>query len=170
MDNLWAPWRHAYVAANKPEKKPSDCFFCDGIQASTDKENLLVARLNHHCLYLNKFPYNNGHLLIAPTTHKGDFSQLTNQELLSSSLAIQHILPILSSIMHPDGFNIGMNHGAAAGAGVPSHLHWHIVPRWNGDTNFMPVLNDTKVIVQSLDSLYDLLTQAFRDNPFPDNC
>lgn len=170
MDNLWAPWRHSYIATNKPDTNTPSCFFCQGLMENSDKSNLLLTRLKHNCIYLNKFPYNNGHLLIAPLEHKGDLAQLNQNQMLSFTLAIRHLLEILKSIMNPDGFNIGMNHGAAAGAGVPSHLHWHIVPRWQGDTNFMPVIHNTKVIVQSLESLYDLLSKAIVEKPFPKEC
>ena len=173
MDNLWAPWRHAYIAANKPEIKDS-CFICSAKNHPFDKHNdrqsLLVKRLRFSLVLLNKFPYNNGHLLICPLDHTGDLGQLNEKQILSNALTIQHLLKILQDLINPDGFNIGMNHGSAAGAGVPGHLHWHIVPRWNGDTNFMPVLTSTKVIVQSLDSLFDLLIQSIEKHPFPEEC
>jgi len=173
MENLWAPWRHAYVAATKPEIKDS-CFICSAknplFDNYNDKQNLLVKRLRYSLVLLNKFPYNNGHLLICPLNHTGDLGQLDEKQLLSNALTIQHLLKIMKDLINPDGFNIGMNHGAAAGAGIPGHLHWHIVPRWNNDTNFMPVLANTKVIVQSLDSLFDLLTQSIEKKPFPEEC
>jgi ATP adenylyltransferase len=106
---------------------------------------------------LNRFPYNNGHLLVAPKSHKGRPDQLTNPELLDLQLVLRDMLAIIEKKMSPDGFNLGLNLGKVAGAGLPGHLHWHIVPRWNGDTNFMPVLTDTRVISQSLEALYDLL-------------
>ncbi len=173
MDNLWAPWRHAYIAATKPEKKDS-CFICAAKNPlfgnNDDRQNLLVKRLRFSLVLLNKYPYNNGHLLICPLDHTGDLAHLDEKQLLSNALTTQHLLKILKELINPDGFNIGMNHGAAAGAGVPGHLHWHIVPRWNGDTNFMPVLSGTKVIVQSLDSLFDLLIQSIEKHPFPEGC
>ena len=113
---------------------------------------------------LNRFPYNNGHLLIAPLEHKGSFEELTEDELLASQIEIQKYLKLLQNSMNPDGFNVGLNLGKVAGAGLPGHLHWHIVPRWNGDTNFMPVLADTKVIPQSLQSLYNLLKEQIEQN------
>ena len=173
MDNLWVPWRHAYIAATKPEKKDS-CFICAAknplFDNNDDRQNLLVKRLRFSLVLLNKYPYNNGHLLICPLDHTGDLAHLDEKQLLSNALTTQHLLKILKELINPDGFNIGMNHGAAAGAGVPGHLHWHIVPRWNGDTNFMPVLSGTKVIVQSLDSLFDLLIQSIEKHPFPEGC
>jgi ATP adenylyltransferase len=106
---------------------------------------------------LNKYPYNNGHLLIGPLRHVGRLDELTSVELLEINETLRKMVAILEKLIKPDGFNIGVNLGRVAGAGLPGHIHWHIVPRWNGDTNFMPVLTDTKVIVQSLDALFDVL-------------
>jgi ATP adenylyltransferase len=106
---------------------------------------------------LNRFPYNNGHLLVAPKAHHGRLQDLDAETLLVTMQTVQRMVAALDELMHPDGYNIGLNLGSVAGAGLPGHLHWHIVPRWHGDTNFMPVLGDTKVISQSLDGLYDLL-------------
>jgi ATP adenylyltransferase len=159
VDQLWAPWRLAYVAAPKTEEKPKDagCFICRGVAGANDRANLLVHRTDLSAVVLNRFPYNNGHLLIAPKAHKGRPDELTEAELLDLQLVLRRMIGILERRMTPDGFNVGLNLGAAAGAGLPGHLHWHVVPRWNGDTNFMPVFSDTKVIAQSLDALYDLL-------------
>jgi ATP adenylyltransferase len=109
---------------------------------------------------LNRFPYNNGHLLIAPKAHKGRLDELTTEETLDLQQTLTRMVDVLERLMKPEGFNVGLNLGKAAGAGLPGHLHWHVVPRWNGDTNFMPVLADTRVIAQSLDALYDLLAPA----------
>jgi ATP adenylyltransferase len=108
---------------------------------------------------LNRYPYNNGHLLVCPRSHTGRLDELQPDELLDVQLVLRQMVAILQKRMAPDGFNVGLNLGRAAGAGVPGHLHWHIVPRWNGDTNFMPVVAETKVISQSLDALYDLLRE-----------
>ena len=158
MDQLWAPWRQAYVAAPKAEKKDDGCFLCRGVAESDDRANLVVLRSALSVVVLNRFPYNNGHLLVAPKAHKARPDELTEAELLDLQLVLRTMLGVLERRMTPDGFNVGLNLGAAAGAGLPGHLHWHAVPRWNGDTNFMPVFSDTRVIVQSLDSLYALLT------------
>ena len=158
MDQLWAPWRLAYVANPKEKERPADdCFICRGVTSSDDRENLLVHRSGLSVVVLNRFPYNNGHLLVAPVTHKGRPEELSHEELLDLQLVLRKMLGVLEKLMTPDGFNVGLNLGKVAGAGLPGHLHWHIVPRWNGDTNFMPVVADTKVIPQSLDTLYDLL-------------
>jgi len=160
VDQLWAPWRLAYVANPKEKDKPptpEECFLCRGVAGADDRANLLVYRSGLSVVVLNRFAYNNGHLLVAPKAHKGKPDELTPDELLDLQLVLRKMLGVLEKIMTPDGFNVGLNLGKVAGAGLPGHFHWHIVPRWNGDTNFMPVLADTKVIVQSLDSLYDLL-------------
>lgn len=158
MDQLWAPWRLAYAANSKPAGDGS-CFVCRGLSEGDDRANLIVLRTSLAVVVLNRFPYNNGHLLVCPLAHKSGLEDLTDAE----SLELQHLLTrtmgVLRARISPDGFNVGLNLGRVAGAGVPGHLHWHVVPRWNGDTNFMPVLTDTKVIVQSLDSLYDVLKQ-----------
>jgi ATP adenylyltransferase len=166
MDQLWAPWRLSYVASAKAPAPTDPCFICRGLDAGppaeTDRANLIVQRTPLSVVLLNRFPYNNGHLLIAPRAHKGRLDELTSEELLETMETLRRMLPLLGDLMHPDGYNIGLNLGQAAGAGLPGHLHWHVVPRWNGDTNFMPILADVKVIVQSLDALYDLLTARLR--------
>lgn len=158
MDQLWAPWRMAYVATNKPEKGES-CFICQGRDEKTDRENLIVRRTPSSLVILNRFPYNNGHLLIAPQGHKARLDELTVEEMVDVHETLRQSIQRLEKLMQPQGFNVGLNLGAAAGAGLPGHLHWHVVPRWNGDTNFMPVVGDVRVIVQSLDALYQLLTR-----------
>jgi ATP adenylyltransferase len=157
MDLLWAPWRLAYVATAKKPAPDDPCFICAGLAASQDRHHLLVWRRPRSLVVLNRFPYNNGHLLVAPRSHKGQLHELTSEELLEVMETLRHMVGVLDELMHPDGYNIGLNLGQAAGAGLPGHLHWHVVPRWNGDTNFMPILTDAKVIVQSLDALFDLL-------------
>jgi ATP adenylyltransferase len=159
MDQLWAPWRLSYVGAGKSPSAPDACFLCDGLAGSQDRANLIVLRTPLSVVVLNRFPYNNGHLLIAPREHKGRLDQLTPDELLETMETMRRLIGVLDELMHPDGYNVGLNLGAAAGAGLPGHLHWHVVPRWRGDTNFMPILADVKVIVQSLDALYELLTE-----------
>jgi ATP adenylyltransferase len=162
MDQLWAPWRLSYVAATKPPSAGDACFLCTGLADNNDRKHLIALRTPLSVVMLNRFPYNNGHLLIAPRSHKGRLDELTSEELLETMETLRLTVRVLEELMQPDAFNIGLNLGRAAGAGLPGHLHWHIVPRWNGDTNFMPVLADVKVIVQSLDSLYDLLVERLR--------
>ncbi len=162
MEQIWAPWRLSYVAAAKPPEEGQPCFICGGLAADDDRANLIAWRLPHTVVVLNRFPYNNGHLLIAPRNHKGELADLTAEEVMESQQTLTRLIEVLRDLMHPEGFNIGLNLGRVAGAGLPGHLHWHLVPRWNGDTNFMPVVADVKVIVQSLDSLWDLLVGRLR--------
>ena len=161
MDQLWAPWRLSYVAQpNKPKPADDECFICRGLAGADDRTNLIAQRGRLSCVVLNRFPYNNGHLLIAPLAHKGRLDELTPEEMLDLQETLRRMVALLERRMTPDGFNVGLNLGRAAGAGRPGHLHWHVVPRWDGDTNFMPVVADVKVIVQSLDALYDLIREA----------
>jgi ATP adenylyltransferase len=162
MDHLWAPWRLSYVASAKPPADSDPCFVCRGLAEERDRENLIVLRSPASVVLLNRFPYNNGHLLIAPRQHIGQLTSLDAPQIGSVMETMQCMLRLLDDLMHPDGYNIGLNQGAAAGAGLPGHLHWHVVPRWHGDTNFMPVLGDVKVIAQSLDTLYDLLVERLQ--------
>jgi ATP adenylyltransferase len=158
MDRLWAPWRLAYIESAKEPSEGDPCFICRALAETDDRKNLVVFRGERSAVILNRFPYNNGHLLVAPRAHKGTLAELQSDETLEIMDTVRRMAGLLDVLMHPDGHNVGLNLGRAAGAGLPGHLHWHIVPRWVGDTNFMPVLSDTKVISQSLDALYDLLT------------
>jgi ATP adenylyltransferase len=162
MEQIWAPWRLAYIAAAKPPAKDDPCFICQGLAEQDDRKNLIVLRTPLSVVILNRFPYNNGHLLIAPRAHKGQLAELASDELLETMETLRCMVQSLDRALHPDGYNIGLNLGRVAGAGLPGHLHWHIVPRWQGDVNFMPVLADTKVIAQSLDSLYNLLVEQLK--------
>jgi ATP adenylyltransferase len=159
LEQLWAPWRLSYVATAQAPTPHDPCFLCRGLADSDDRKNLIVRRTPRSVVVLNRFPYNNGHLLVAPLAHKGRLDELDAAELLETQESLRHMVRLLDALLHPDGYNVGLNLGHAAGAGLPGHLHWHVVPRWHGDTNFMPVLADTKVIVQSLDALYDLLRE-----------
>lgn len=162
MDQLWAPWRLAYISRPALPKEGDDCFICRGLAESDDRKNLIVERTQLGVVVLNRFPYNNGHLLIAPKTHKGRLDELTADESQDLQRTLAKMVQVIESEMRPEGFNIGLNLGKVAGAGLPGHLHWHVVPRWNGDTNFMPVIGDVKVISQSLESLFDLLSTALK--------
>jgi ATP adenylyltransferase len=167
MDQLWAPWRLAYVANSaKPGEDPG-CFLCRGLADADDRRHLIALRTARSAVVLNRFPYNNGHLLVAPLAHKGRLDELDDKELLDLQLTLRRMIAALNEAMSPDGYNVGLNLGRVAGAGLPGHLHWHVVPRWNGDTNFMPVLADVKVISQALDALYDLLTDQLKESQAP---
>lgn len=156
---LWAPWRLQYIKAPKEERQEG-CFLCNYVAEQNDTENLVVARNAHAITLLNRYPYNNGHLLIAPLSHKSDLEQLNDDEMLDCMRALQQMVAVMKRCLGPQGFNIGVNLGQVAGAGLPGHVHWHIVPRWSGDTNFMTVVSDTTVIPQSLQALYELLKET----------
>ncbi|MCF6156773.1 MAG: HIT domain-containing protein [Candidatus Brocadia sp.] len=151
MKNLWAPWRIAYI---QEQPKENGCFLCDSFQGNQDEKHLIVYRGKECFCILNKYPYNNGHLMIVPNKHKPDISDLTDQEMLEIMKLTRDMKELLMAIMKPEGFNLGINLGRSAGAGLVGHFHLHIVPRWNGDTNFMPIISDVKVIPQSLEDLY----------------
>ncbi len=157
MKNIWAPWRKEFILSKKEE----NCFFCEAVKENQDRKNLVLYRGEECFCILNKYPYNNGHLMVAPNLHKDDLSKLSSSEMLELMTLTRDMKSILSKRMNPDGFNLGINMGKVAGAGVEGHIHLHIVPRWEGDTNFMPVISDTKVIPQSLDDLYVELKDCF---------
>ena len=166
-EQLWAPWRMAYIENFKQEGEAAGgCFLCRyRDEASLDAQNLVVARGETSFVVMNRFPYNNGHLLVAPLAHKGRLDELTDDELLGCQHQLREMAELCGRVMKPDGFNIGLNLGRAAGAGLPGHLHWHLVPRWSGDTNFMTVVDDVRVISQSLQSLYAALRSQLAQQP-----
>ena len=163
--NLWAPWRISYIKSLAEE---SDCFICDYQgNPQQDRDNLVLWRTSHFIVILNRFPYNNGHLLIAPARHIADLAEASDDELLELAKLIRQCQKALALAISPHGFNVGMNFGRCAGAGLPGHLHAHIVPRWDGDTNFMCVCSGTDVISQSLRELYELLKDTSGRNNLP---
>ncbi|MCP4653515.1 MAG: HIT domain-containing protein [Candidatus Omnitrophica bacterium] len=156
MDKLWAPWRIKYVS----QKKPKGCIFCHAYKEKKDTKNLVAYRSKHCFVILNLFPYNNGHLMVVPNRHVDSLERLTDSEILDINSTTKKMLIILKKSLKCQGFNIGMNIGKMAGAGIDKHIHSHIVPRWLGDTNFMPSIAKTKVISQSLKGLYALLKKG----------
>ncbi|HKW59913.1 MAG TPA: HIT domain-containing protein [Candidatus Dormibacteraeota bacterium] len=158
MKRLWAPWRMEYIGG---EQRPG-CFFCRAIENPDDPDAALVVwRPDGAIVILNKFPYNPGHAMVAPITHVPGFEELDDDQSLAVTRALRGTLAALRKTMHPDGFNVGANLGRTAGAGVPDHVHLHVVPRWNGDTNFMAVLDDVKIVNQALDQTAEKLKLAF---------
>jgi ATP adenylyltransferase len=158
MERIWAPWRIDYILGSEKE---SGCIFCINPEAEKDEENLLVHRGQGAYTIMNKYPYNNGHVLVAPYRHAPEISDLSVDE---NSLLIQEVLKAiraLREVMKPDGFNVGINIGLIAGAGITEHVHYHIVPRWAGDTNLMPVLADVRVIPEHLRQTREKLALAF---------
>jgi len=175
-EQLWAPWRIGYITgdaqvpAAQPQRELSwetgaepNCFLCRAVADTgpvADRENHVVGRTPLSLVVLNLYPYNNGHLLVAPRRHQARLDQLKADEHVDLMQQLARWCGLLEAKLKAEGFNIGLNLGKVAGAGLPGHLHWHIVPRWHGDTNFMPALAGIRVIPQSLDALYELLTAS----------
>jgi ATP adenylyltransferase len=158
MERLWAPWRMKYIGG---EQRPG-CLFCRVLENPEDPDaSLVVWRPEGAVVMLNKFPYNSGHALVAPRAHRSTLEDLPDDETAQLMRAVQVTLKVLRTTLQPEGFNVGTNIGRAAGAGIPDHVHLHVVPRWNGDTNFMPVLDDVKVINEALEQTAEKLRPAF---------
>ena len=167
---LWAPWRMAYIK-NADDAKPAappkvwpdgdaSCFICQAVvDESSERERLTIGRTERTLTLLNRYPYNNGHLLVAPKRHVARLDLLTADEWSEISAELTFWVGEIERKMNAEGFNVGLNLGRVAGAGLPGHLHWHIVPRWNGDSNFMPPIGGTKSIPQSLEAAWELLTR-----------
>jgi ATP adenylyltransferase len=164
MKALWAPWRMEYILGH--DKSPG-CIFCP--EPGEDfAERLVLFSGRHSRVMMNKYPYINGHLLVSPLRHSPDLDGLTPAEMLDLLSKVRESLTILKKVMSPDGFNVGINLGVVAGAGVASHLHFHIVPRWNGDTNFIPVFAEVRVIPEHFRQTYERLAPHFRNLPEED--
>jgi len=161
MENLWAPWRMAFIQPETPP--PPGCIFCTQPAAQEDEKFHILHRGEYCFMMLNLYPYNNGHLMVAPYEHVGALDALDSAPLADMMAQAQWALRALRQAMNPDGFNMGINMGKVAGAGFAEHIHYHIVPRWNGDTNFMPVIADVKVMPEHLDSVYAKLKQALAE-------
>ncbi len=156
MDVLWAPWRMAYIGG----PRTSGCIFC-GALSGDRREALVLGATRHSLVMLNRYPYQSGHLMVAPRRHTADLPALPAEEHADLAETLRRAMAGVAEALRPEGMNVGMNLGTCAGAGVVDHLHWHVVPRWNGDTNFMPVLGDVKVMPQYLLETYDRLRPAF---------
>lgn len=159
FEKLWAPWRMKYIEGIDVEDD-GGCIFCEKPKENDDKKNFIIYRGKKCFIILNIFPYNNGHLLVVPYEHTSDMKDLDSETMLELMKTTSIVIEAIKKTMRPDGFNIGMNLGRTAGAGIKEHLHMHIVPRWNGDTNFMPVIGGTKVISESLEDTYEKLSKA----------
>lgn len=159
MDQVFAPWRIEWV--ERRDESDSDCVFCSLPEHGSDRENWIVARSEHTYVLLNNSPYNPGHAMVIPYDHTGDYGDLDDRVLLDHATLKQRTFEALDRALDPQGFNAGLNLGSAAGGSIGDHLHTHVVPRWDGDTNFMPVISDTKVIVDAIDNTYDKLHEAF---------
>jgi len=159
-ERIWAPWRLAYVKdASKDQEQ--ECIFCAKPRQGDDAANLIVHRGERCFVILNLFPYTNGHLMVAPYEHVGSLPELCAETIAEMMALAQRAMTILEDVYSPHGYNVGFNQGRVAGAGVEHHIHMHVVPRWGGDTNFMPVLADTRVMPQSLEQSYEALRGRF---------
>ena len=156
-NRLWAPWRIEYI---ETVSKHEGCIFCDKSAEKDDRKNLIVCRGTHVFVMMNRYPYNNGHLMVVTCRHIGDLCDLNSEEKIELFDMLQCMKKILSAVLNPQGFNIGLNLGRIAGAGIEDHIHFHVVPRWQGDTNFMPVSGHTKVISEALEQTWEKLAKA----------
>ncbi len=159
MDVLWAPWRMEYIQS--PERRGNTCLFCDKLKSTADRDNLVLYRSIHSFVIMNPYPYNNGHIMVLPNRHVPDLHGLEDVVLLDIMKVTQHSIDSLKRVFMPEGFNIGMNLGKVAGAGLGEHVHNHIVPRWTGDASFMAVLGEVRVIPEHLRATYERLYPVF---------
>jgi len=155
MKRLWAPWRIEYILGEKESK----CIFCEKPKQEKDEDNYILLRGKRCLVMLNAYPYNNGHLMIAPYRHIDSVEDLEGDEARDMMEILSRMITLLKKVLRPGGFNVGMNLGSVAGAGIVGHLHLHVVPRWKGDTNFMPLISNTKIISESLRKTYQKLKE-----------
>jgi ATP adenylyltransferase len=153
VEHIWAPWRMEYILMEKPK----ECILCTKPKEDSDESNYILYRGEKNFVMLNSWPYNPGHLMIAPYRHISGLEQLTDEELWEHFDIVRRCTGMLKRLLNPHGFNIGINMGRTAGAGIEEHIHTHVVPRWEGDTNFMPVVSDTRVVPEGLASMYNKL-------------
>lgn len=167
VERLYTPWRMKYITSKK--KKIDGCVFCGALNdaAEQDRENYLVLRGKTTFSIMNIYPYNTGHLMILPKMHVSTLIELSQETQCEMMVFATYFTQLLGGLMRPDGFNVGLNVGREAGAGIESHLHMHIVPRWNGDSNFMPVISNTRVIPETLEATYDKIMAGIQDTPPP---
>jgi ATP adenylyltransferase len=158
MDHMWAPWRMEYIEQSEPAP---DCLFCALFRSDNDEQNHVVYRRDHAFVVLNRYPYNSGHLMVVPDQHAGSVYRLDPSVATDMVAVSQLAVRVLEEVMQPHGFNLGINQGKVAGAGIEDHIHMHVVPRWNGDTNFMPVLAETKVLPEMLTTTAAKLRPVF---------
>jgi ATP adenylyltransferase len=158
---LWAPWRMEFIRAEKPK----GCIFCEFPAApeAQDRANLLVHRTAHAFTCLNRYPYNSGHIMVIPRAHVAELGALSAEAHADLSEELRRAVAVVKRVYAPEGMNVGMNLGRAAGAGIADHLHWHVVPRWVGDNNFMPVMADQRVVVEALDDAWTRLSAGFAE-------
>jgi len=163
MDQIFAPWRIDWVERDDKNPDVEECVFCELPERDADREHRILARSDRAFVMLNNSPYNPGHAMVIPDEHTGDYRDLGDETLLDHARLKQRTFEALDAALDPDGFNAGLNLGRGAGGSIGDHLHTHVVPRWEGDTNFMPVVSDTKVVVEALDETYDRVREAFAE-------
>ncbi|ELY58748.1 HIT family protein [Natronolimnohabitans innermongolicus] len=163
MEQVFAPWRIEWIKRDEGTPEIDDCVFCELPDLDDDVDNLILARTERAFVMLNNYPYNPGHAMVIPHAHTGDYTDLTDEQLLEHARLKQRTFDALEKALEPDGFNAGLNLGDGAGGSIDDHLHTHVVPRWEGDTNFMPVLSDTSVIVEALADTYERVREAFAE-------
>lgn len=168
MDELFAPWRMEWVTRPPTEREFDDCVFCELPDVGDDEEHRILARGSGAYAVLNNAPYNPGHTMVVPFAHRRDLVDFESDALLELVVLLRRTVAALEAALQPEGFNLGANIGAAAGASVPDHLHLHVVPRWHSDTSFLPTTANTKVIVEALDESYDRIRDAFAASEHPD--
>ncbi|MBP1357147.1 MAG: HIT domain-containing protein [Sulfolobus sp.] len=157
MKILWAPWRYSYVTGSTENKKKYTCLFCDIVKENNDKENYILYRSKYAYIMLNAYPYNTAHVMIVPYRHVASIDSLSSEEGFELFSLLNIVIKAIREVYNPHGFNIGINMGKVAGAGIEQHVHVHVVPRWEGDANFMPLLAGTKVMPESLNVTYEKL-------------
>lgn len=157
MDYIWSPWRYQYVAQ---ASKDAGCVFCRALEANDDKQTLIVHRAEKNFIILNRYPYTSGHVMIVPYSHSADLTAAPPDVLSEMMLLAQRVQKAQEALYHPEGYNIGMNLGRAAGAGITGHLHLHVLPRWSGDSSFMTVISETRTEPEELSTTYERLRKA----------
>jgi len=163
MKRLFSPWRSQYIATFKDEKnKKEQCLFCRLAREQDDSANLVVVRKEHCFVVMNRYPYNSGHLMIVPYTHAPNFEDLSREEYADIMATTSEMISALGTVSHPQGFNFGANLGRVAGAGIDQHVHFHLVPRWNGDTNFMPTIGEVKLVSEDTRATFRQLKKALK--------
>jgi ATP adenylyltransferase len=160
MDYLWSPWRYRYIAEASKSTARDRCIFCEAVSSSDDTQTLVVLRAEKNFVILNRYPYTSGHVMVVPYSHIGDLSAAEPETLAEMMLLAQRVQAALGNTYHPEGYNLGMNLGQAAGAGITGHIHLHVLPRWVGDTNFMTVTAETRVEPEELSTTYERLRSA----------
>jgi ATP adenylyltransferase len=163
MERMWSPWRSQYMGSFKESKQSNKTFITQAIESNDDIENLVVYRFDYCIVLMNKYPYNSGHILIAPYREVNDILLLEDNEYTEINKVLKICIKAINNVYKPHGYNLGVNSGIAAGAGVPTHLHYHIVPRWNGDSNFMPTIADIKVMSETLEDSREKLHNEIKN-------